>query len=198
MPGPVHGCILGTLLLAGAAQGGDSVPTGTMDLGSDQARQPVLLFHTGRHHSNGGGVHLTTPGQHIPSTTTSDTSDKGPVDLDPANFIIPPDQDPFSFLSDAVNFVRTDIGKPLNFSFEPQLIYIFQHATKSNGPHSFSYIYTNINGSLPFDDPDDARDTWSTTSRPTPVSERRPIRIRTWPSDHRTSPTTSSPPDGLD
>ena len=157
MAGPVHGCILGTLLLAGAAQGGDSVPTGTMDLGSDRARQPVLLFHTGRHHSNGGGVHLTTPGQHIPSTTTSDTSDKGPVDLDPANFIIPPDQDPFSFLSDAVNFVRTDIGKPLNFSFEPQLIYIFQHATKSNGPHSFSYIYTNINGSLPFDDPDDAK-----------------------------------------
>ena len=156
MPGRFHGTLLTTLLLAGAAWGEGTAPSGTMELGSDRARQPVLLFHNGIHHSNNGGVHLTTPSQHIP-TTTMDTSDKGPIDLDPANFIIPPSRDPFSFLSDAVNFIRTDIGRPLNFSFEPQLIYIFQHATKSNGPHSFSYIYTNINGSLPFDDPDDAK-----------------------------------------
>ena len=152
-----HGAMTIALLLAAAAHAAEPDSSGPMDLGSDRAREPVLLFHSGMHHSNGGGIHLTTPHQHIPSAAAQTTSDKGPVDLDPANFIIPPQQDPFGFLSDAVNFVRTDIAKPLNFSFEPQLIYIFQHATRSNGPHSFSYIYANINGSLPFDDTDDAK-----------------------------------------
>ena len=157
MLGRRHGAMTIALLLAAAAHAAEPDSSGPMDLGSDRAREPVLLFHSGMHHSNGGGIHLTTPHQHIPSAAAQTTSDKGPVDLDPANFIIPPQQDPFGFLSDAVNFVRTDIAKPLNFSFEPQLIYIFQHATRSNGPHSFSYIYANINGSLPFDDTDDAK-----------------------------------------
>ncbi len=145
------------LSLSGTAIGDEQGTSNALDLGTDRARQPVDLFHNGRHHSNSGSIHLTRPGQHGAATSDSATSDKGPVQLNPADFIIPPDQDPFKFLSDAVNFVRDDICKPLNMSFEPQMIYIFQHATKSNGNHSFSYIYTNINGSMPFDDTDDAK-----------------------------------------
>jgi len=117
---------------------------------SEQAIEPIRIFHRGNHHSNRGPIHLTTPGEHVPPTDDG-TSAKGPVELlNPDNFIFPPSEDPFSFLSDGANFVRREIGKPLNFSFEPQMIYIFQHATKSNGNHSFSYIYTNINGQFPF------------------------------------------------
>ncbi|MAB83996.1 MAG: hypothetical protein CMJ24_11285 [Phycisphaerae bacterium] len=122
-----------------------------------EEREPVRVLHQGMHHSNSGQIRLTAPGEHAPAASDG-TSDKGPVQLlNPANFIVPPNDDPFSFLSDATNFIRSKIGKPLGFSFEPQMIYIFQHATKSNGNNSFSYIYTNINGAFPVHDYEDSK-----------------------------------------
>ncbi len=69
-----------------------------------------------------------------------------PVNLD--DYLLPPANDPFSFLQDGVDLVSS-LSSELNFSFVPQMVYIYQHADKSNGPHGFSHIYTNIDGAMP-------------------------------------------------
>ena len=82
--------------------------------------------------------------------TAAAFSDRGPVILDPDDYIINPDKAPFGFLQDATEYVR-GLAAKLNFSFMPQMVYTFQHATrvKPDANHSYSYIYTNINGALP-------------------------------------------------
>ncbi len=80
----------------------------------------------------------------------ADAADHGPVAVvNPGDYIIPPGEDPFAFLQDGTDFISS-LAKKMNLSFVPQMVYTYQHATKSNGPHGFSHIYTNINGAMPF------------------------------------------------
>ena len=111
------------------------------------------LFPRSYHFSNSVPVVITQPNKSVPPVGDSEASlysDRGPVVSAPEDYLLPPGTDPFSFLEQGTMFVRSLAAK-LNFSFMPQMVYTYQHATRvlPGSDHGYSYIYTNINGAMP-------------------------------------------------
>ena len=107
------------------------------------------------HFSNSGPLVIVDPDKNKPPIGDTDAalySDQAPVQMAPKDYLFPPDQDPFAFLEQGTMFVRSLAAK-LNFSFMPQMIYTYQHASNvlPGSDHGYSYIYTNINGAMPVD-----------------------------------------------
>ena len=107
------------------------------------------------HYGNSGPLVITNPGKDRPPVGDTDAalySDREPVQMAPDDYLFPPDQDPFGLLEQGTMFVRS-LAADLNFSFMPQMVYTYQHATRvlPGSDHGYSYIYTNINGAMPVD-----------------------------------------------
>jgi hypothetical protein len=124
--------------------------TADMTSVSSTAHSP---FPRSYHFSNSVPVVVTHPNKSvlpIGDPEASLYSDRGPVVSAPEDYLLPPGNDPFEFLEQGTMFVRTLAAK-LNFSFMPQMIYTYQHASRvlPGSDHGYSYIYTNINGAMP-------------------------------------------------
>ena len=159
-------CLL-TLLLMGAiacphyALADDDVQRETKrDAEARSDRGSEIIYSPSYHSSNKVPVVIT---HHDPSVApvtdrhkAAAFSDRGPVVLNAKDYIIDPSEEPFGFLEDGTHFVQ-DLAARLNFSFMPQMVYTYQHATRvrPGANHGYSYIYTNINGATPLDAADD-------------------------------------------